>query len=134
MTTIAITAPLLGTVRSALLSELGGVAGLIDGASMTADREQHYEWFEQPVEQFDAYRELLDLVGWSDPEQEATRFIHLDVHRWALTTALEARLAIEREYAKVEPHLKGAAEQKRTAEQYVREIETFLAELPEVQR
>ncbi len=134
MTTVAITAPLVGTVRSALLSELGGVAGLIDGASMRADREQHYEWFEQPVEQFDAYRELLDLVGWSDPEQEATRLIHLDVHRWALTAALEARLAIEREYAEVEPHLKGAAEQKQSAEQYVREIETFLAGLPEVER
>lgn len=134
MTTIAITAPLLGTVRSSLLSELGGAAGLIDGASMRADKEKHFEWFEEPVEHFDAYRTLLDLVGWSDPKREATRFIHLDAHRWALTTALEARLAIEREYVEVEPHLKGAAEQKRTAEQYVREIETFLAELPEVER
>jgi hypothetical protein len=44
------------------------------------------------------------------------------------------RLAIEREYAEVEPHLKGAAKQKRTAERYVGEIERFLAELPEVER
>lgn len=134
MTTIAITAPMLGTVRSSLLSELGGVAGLIDGASMSADKEKHFEWFEEPVERFDAYRTLLDVVGWSDPKQEATRLVHLDAHHWALTAALEARLAIEREYAEVEPHLKGAAEQKRTAEQYVREIETFLAELPEVEQ
>lgn len=49
-----------------------------------------------------------------------------DDRQVVLLRALKARLEIERDYTKVEPHLKGAAKQKRTAKRYVKEIDSFL--------
>jgi hypothetical protein len=128
MNTIAIPASFLGILRSALVSELGRVASLIEDTAWLPESERAPEWWVGLCDEFDACRSLLDRVGWTDPKQEVTRFIHLDDDRQVvLLRALKARLEIERDYTKVEPHLRGAARQKRTAKRNVKEIDSFFA-------
>jgi hypothetical protein len=123
---IAISAPIVRLLRCAALSELGAVASLIGQASMELEKEKHPELFEQPVEHLDAYRALLDVIAWGEPPQETEVEIDLDVHRWALVTALEARLEIERDYLRISPRIKHA-EMHQQAKRNIGEIEVFLA-------
>lgn len=126
MTSIAIPAPILRHLRCAVLSELGAVASLIGQASMELEKEKHPELFEEPVVHLDAYRALLDVIAWGEPSEEQVLEIDLDAHRWALVTALQARLEIERDYLQVSPRAK-RAEKHKQAERNIGEIEAFLA-------
>jgi hypothetical protein len=123
---IAILAPNVRLLRCAVLSELGAVASLIGQASMELEKEKHPELFEQPVEHLDAYRALLDVIAWGEPPEERGLEIDLDAHRWALVTALEARLEVERDYLQVSPRIKRAQKHEQ-AKRNISEIEAFLA-------
>jgi hypothetical protein len=132
MTTIAVSGPILRVLRSALLSELGVVGEEIERATTRPDMERHHEWFEGPVERFDAIREVLDPLGWSDHPTETQRLLALDPNHATIVQALEARLSIEREYADVDEDLSGAGRQREVASGLIAHIENFLAGLPEV--
>jgi hypothetical protein len=125
MTRIAVPALIVRLLRCAVLSELGAVASLIGQASMELEKEKHPELFEEPVVHLDAYRALLDVIAWGEPPEEHALEIDLDAHRWALVTALEARLEIERDYLRVSPRIK-RAEKHKQAERNISEIEVFL--------
>lgn len=122
---IAIPGPIVRHLRCALLSEIGAAASLIGQASMALEKEKHPELFEQPVEQLDAYRALLDVIAWGEPPEEADMEIDLAGHRWALITALEARLEVERDYLRVSPRAKRARKHEQ-AERSLATIEAFL--------
>jgi hypothetical protein len=125
MTTLTIPANVVGIVRSALHSELGQAASEI--AAVSEERERYPERYDEPVAHFDAYRALLEAIGWGDTERPEP--VQMDIaqqHQRELLTALEARLEIERDYMAVSPHLKGAERQRRTATRYARTIEGFL--------
>ncbi|HEY7830285.1 MAG TPA: hypothetical protein VIC06_06955 [Solirubrobacteraceae bacterium] len=79
--------------------------------------------FAEPVEHFDAYRALLDVVGWGEPPEEREVEIDLDTHRWALATALEGWLEIERD---PDPRFTRTTEQQEHAERNASEVEDFL--------
>jgi hypothetical protein len=123
---IAIPGPIVRHLRCALLSELGGAASLIGQASMDLEKEKHPELFEEPVEHLDACRALLDVIAWGEPPEERDLEIDLDAHRWALVTALEARLEVERDYLQISPRVKRAQKHEQ-AERNIGEIEGFLA-------
>jgi hypothetical protein len=87
------------------------------------EKEKHPELFAEPVEHFDAYRALLDVVGWGEPPEEREVEIDLDTHRWALATALEGWLEIERD---PDPRFTRTTEQQEHAERNASEVEDFL--------
>jgi hypothetical protein len=120
MTNITIPAPIVGHLRCALLSELGDAGVLIGQASFEYEKEKHPELFAEPVEHFDAYRALLDVIAWGEPPDEQSMEIDLDLHRWALITALEGWLEIERD---PDPRLMHTTEQREHSERNAREIE-----------
>lgn len=123
MPSIAIPAPVVGSLRGALLSELGAAGVLIGQASFELEKEKHPELFADPVEHFDAFRSLLDVVAWGEPPEEREVEIDLDTHRWALATALEGWLEIARD---PDPRLTRTTEQQEHAENNASEIEDFL--------
>jgi hypothetical protein len=115
----------VGTVRSALLSALGGPAAVIETSSLEA-REKRPELFQEPREQLDAYAALLDAIGWIDTEKPRTVKIDMDTHRWAFVSALEDSLRTERDIAATAAN-DGAAGLQRTAEREARKIEALLS-------
>jgi hypothetical protein len=92
----AVPAAVVMRLRDALYGQLADVAQEIASLVAHRGREQHGEWFAEPVARFDHTRLTLDEVGWSerDPEQDAN--IHLDRHRDAITSALRQQLEHER--------------------------------------
>ncbi len=126
MTTLTIPADVVTIVRNALHTELGQAASEIAAVSEEHERERYPERYEEPVAHFDAYRALLEAIGWGDTERPEPVQMDLAQHHWELLTALEARLEIERDYMAVSPHLKGAERQRQTATRYARAIEGFL--------
>jgi hypothetical protein len=69
------------------------------------------------------------LIEWAEPSSpEPPVKVWLHDHRWALTTALDDRLKVRRDF--VAEH-KNAAERRAKAEEHTRLIEEFLARLEE---
>jgi hypothetical protein len=122
-TTIVVPAPFVVTVRAALLSSLGGVASNIGNITTLRGHESRADWFSQPLLDFDAYRAAVEATGWQPLNVEVG-----SEHRWALSTALAARLLIARHLMDVETQIPGAQKQRRRAAQSASEIEAFIAE------
>lgn len=98
MGSIHIPAETAAILRSALLTEMGDPAERLSDATLAAGKEQHPEWFSQPLSEIDELRAALDTLGWSQPQTHARVEIDLDAHRWAIAKALETQLEVERSY------------------------------------
>jgi hypothetical protein len=78
---------LVGLLREALLTTFAMSAAAI------TDRAQQPRGFDVGLlEPFDAYRALLDAVGWAPAHPAVPVEIELRRHRWALSSTLRARL------------------------------------------
>jgi hypothetical protein len=115
---VTIPARFVNPLRVALLSEFSS------SATEIADCGQHPTGFDASLlEPFDAYRALLEVVGWVRKVPAAQVEVDLSVHRWVLETALRERLDLERYFTKVDP----ASGQYRRARRRARQIEAFMA-------
>jgi hypothetical protein len=126
MTTITIPARIVRYLREALHSQLGMAAEDIGQASHEAGRAKPVLYAE-PMERFDRFRALLDLIGWKDETDERPAAINLVGHREALLSALQAQVETEREMTRDDPALRGAGKQIVCARRRVADIEQFLA-------
>jgi hypothetical protein len=129
MTTIAVSGPALRALRSALLSELGDVGEEIERASIHREMERDAQSFLRPLARLDQLRAALELIGWSETEPEAERRLALAPHRLSILPALQARLEVERDYARSNADQAGAARQRAGAREQIALIEELLAQL-----
>jgi hypothetical protein len=61
---------------------------------LDAGREQHPEWYREPLEHFDRVRALLDLIGWDATDTPAEVHIDLHEHQGAILDALRVEMII----------------------------------------
>lgn len=94
MNAITVPAQLVGPLRSGLHSEVGTAAETIAQVVDEADREQHPEWYREPLEQLDRARALLDLIGWSTTDQAKEVLVDLREHHGALSEALRVAMIV----------------------------------------
>jgi hypothetical protein len=126
MTIIHIPGEAVVILRSALLSDLGVPAALIEQASMSHDKEKHPECFLRPLALLDDYRAVLHLLGWSEPDTQEAVSLDLDTHSDSIAKAMHTRLDVERDYMSEHADVKGAAQQRETATRNARVIKEFL--------
>lgn len=121
MTTITlIPAEIAQVVRSAVLCELGTAASDIDRASLSFEKEQHPDRFQEPLERFDALRALVETIGWSN----VTVPIEIDEHGQRLAHILKERIELDREHVN---ELHELAAERESIEEDIANIEDFLA-------
>lgn len=125
MTTITIPARIVRYMREALHSQLGMAAEDIGQASHEAGRTKPVLYAE-PMERFDRFRALLDLIGWKDETDERPVIVNLASHRQAFLIALQAQIETEREMTRDDPALRGAEKQIACARRRVADIGQFL--------
>lgn len=130
--TIAVPSPIAELLRPALINELGSAAADVAGLTETSIHEQSPDCFTEPLRRLDAHRALLEAIGFGYEQQQSPIEVDIDTHLWSLRASLQAELSIEREFAEVEPELEGAARQRERAERAARDIERFLAGLPDL--
>jgi len=80
-TTLSIPAEIVEHLRCGLHMELGHATEEIATLSTLRDRETHPDWYAEPLQQLDATRALLDLVGWSTTETPEPVEIDFDQHQ-----------------------------------------------------
>ncbi len=78
------------------------------------------------LEPFDAYRALLEVVGWGLTVPAAPVQVNVSAHRWALESALGEYLGLQRYLMQVPATPAGAGQHGR-AQRKVEQIEAFLA-------
>lgn len=86
---ITLPADAISDLRSGLHSALGAATEAIDSVVTMRGREQHPEWYHEPLEHLDRVRALLDRIGWSDTQPATDIQLDVRTHRWALERALE---------------------------------------------
>jgi hypothetical protein len=126
-TSLTIPAAVVVHLRCGLHSDIGPVAFEIEEASTRADRETRPGLYKESLSRFDAIRELLDLVGWTETSKPTSVEVHLDRHKSAVVSALNGLLTIARDQMDVDPTFTGAESQRTRASCTAREIEGFLA-------
>jgi hypothetical protein len=119
---VLILAPTVKVLRAGLLVVIGDPAAELEEASISWPKPT--EAFTGPLMRIDAYRALLDLIGWIEPPRPKAVEVRLTEHRWALTTALNDRLKIEWDFA---GEHKNSAERRAKAEKHARLIESLQA-------
>lgn len=129
MRTVTIPADVVGILRNALHTEIGQDASEIVRVSEDGHGDLHAEEYDKPLLDFDAHRALLDVIGWSKPESDKAVQIDLDQHKWALLTTLTRRLAVEHDLMQSDQHMPGAEQQRQTAMDFARPLESFLPTL-----
>jgi hypothetical protein len=78
------------------------------------------------LEPFDAYRALLEVVGWERTVPAAPVQVNVSAHRWALESALGEYLSLQRYLMQV-PATPAGVGQRDRAQRKVEQIEAFLA-------
>lgn len=73
---------------------LSNAASRVAKVTYTPDREFHPEWYTPHRERLERACALLDLIGWSQPEQSAPIQVNAREHGQAMIEALEARLIV----------------------------------------
>lgn len=119
---VLILAPTVKVLRAGLLVVIGDPAAELEEASISWPKPP--QAFTGPLMRIDAYRALLDLIGWTEPPRPKAVDVCLSEHRWALTTALDDRLRIERDFA---AEHKNSAERRAKAREHARLIKGLLA-------
>lgn len=93
-TTVTVPADLASPLRNSLHNVLSESAKEIADVADQADREQHPERYHEPINRFTRTCALLDLAGWSNPDQPTALQINLHEHGPALSDALEMALLL----------------------------------------
>jgi hypothetical protein len=119
-----IPAKLVNLLREALVVKLATAAGEIEDAGRTPSNGIDPD----DLEPFDAYRAALEGIGLVRTVPAVAVEVDLDAHRWALETALSARLGMERDFMDVPATPEGARQAGR-AKRRARAIEAFLCEV-----
>jgi hypothetical protein len=114
--------------HQSLCRELGIAASEIADLSEARGYE-HGERYAEFVKRFDRYRELLDLIGWSNSKPQKAVTISRPRDRATLRRALRAQLELERYMIEEDPEMIGSAQQIESAKRSAQEIEQFLTEL-----
>jgi Sigma-70, region 4 len=127
MSTATIPAGFVNLLREALEERLGSIAREL-GSGI------HHRWSArintELLEPFDAYRALLDSIGWKRTRPAAVE-VDLAVHRWALESALRERLDKDRDLAELDKRSKDFLALRERARRDVKRIEAFMAGLGE---
>lgn len=127
MSTVTIPAWFVDLLREILAGELGDRAGEIKDSG-----DAHPDAGIDPaeLEAFDTYRALLDDVGPVRvvPAVAVEVGLRSQAQREALRTALDRRLDFERYMSKVDRGTPDGAKQYRSAQRYIRQIESFLSD------
>jgi hypothetical protein len=93
-TLLVVPAEMAEHLRSGLHSGIGDAAETIAQVVGEPGREQHPEWYREPLVHFDRVRALLDLIGWgaTDPAVEVS--VDLSEHRQAILDAFGVAMIV----------------------------------------
>ena len=93
-TMLVVPAEMAEHLRSGLHSGIGDAAETIAQVVAEPGREQHPEWYREPLAHFDRVRALLDMIGWgaTDPAVEVS--VDLREHRHAVLDALGVAMVV----------------------------------------
>jgi hypothetical protein len=128
MSTATVPAAFVNLLREALEERLGSTAREL-GSGI------HHRWSARIdtklLEPFDAYRALLDIIGWKRTRRTAAVEVDLSMHRWALESALRERLDKDRDLAELDKRSKDFLALRERARRDVKKIEAFMAGMGE---
>jgi hypothetical protein len=93
-TTITVPAELVNDLRIGLYTCLADAAEDTSDAATRRERERHPEWFQSARSMFERTWELLDVIGWAQPDQPEALDLDLETHREALLNSLEVMLSV----------------------------------------
>ena len=91
---ITVSAELRDEIYSGLGTVLGNAASRVAKVTYTPDREFHPEWYAPHRERFEHACALLDLIGWSEPQQSVPIQVNAREHGQTMIEALEVRLIV----------------------------------------
>jgi hypothetical protein len=94
---LTIPAELVRTLRIGLHSELGQAASEIVHITDQRGREEHPDWYQEPLARLDGARALLDVVGWGETRLSAGIEIELTEHHTTLFAALDSQVLIHQD-------------------------------------
>lgn len=93
-TMLTVPAEMAEHLRSGLHSGIGDAAETIAQVVGETGREQHPEWYREPLAHFDRVRALLDLIGWSATDPAVEVRADLSEHRQAILDALGVAMIV----------------------------------------
>jgi hypothetical protein len=93
-TILTVPAEMAEHLRSGLHSGIGDAAETIAQIASEAGREQHPEWYREPLARFDRVRALLDVIGWSATDPAVEVSVDLCEHRQAVLDALGVAMIV----------------------------------------
>ncbi len=92
--TITVPADTVVDLRTALYTQIGVIAEVLDYLTFRSDREHHPQRYQQPLQDLDRIRSLLDTIGWHQLNRPISVELYLREHRRALVGALRMALTI----------------------------------------
>jgi hypothetical protein len=93
-TMLVVPAEMAEHLRSGLHSGIGDAAETIAQVVGEPGREQHPEWYRDPLAHFDRVRALLDMIGWGATDPAAEVSVDLCEHRQAVLDALGVAMIV----------------------------------------
>jgi hypothetical protein len=93
-TMLTVPAEMVGHLRSGLHSGIGDAAETIAQVVCEPSREEHSEWYREPLSHFDRARALLDTIGWAATDPPAEVSVDLREHRHAVLDALGVAMIV----------------------------------------
>jgi len=93
-TMLTVPAEMVEHLRSGLHSGIGDAAETIAQVVGEPAREQHPEWYREPLSHFDRVRALLDTIGWAATDPPAEVSVDLREHRHAVLDALGVAMIV----------------------------------------
>lgn len=134
-TMLTVPAPLVEHLRTGLHSEIGTAAEDISKIVSRSCREQHPDWYREPLGRFDRARSLLNLIGWGEIHPPVEVRVDLDRHRRALAEALAVALATgqddlqEAEETDAQSHKRGGSRKHVTASKHIVALQALIEEV-----
>ena len=124
MTYIDIPGRIANQLRQGLTLKMGEAAQALEQASLGDRRERTDQTFRQYFEQIDAYRDVIDVLGYEDESDPLDVAIDLDPHREAVDAGLAEAASILRGFTK-----DGSSEDRAQAGADLAEVEDFAVTL-----
>lgn len=90
--TVTVPADVVVDLRTALYAQIGVIAEVLDSLTLRPDRERHPRRYQQPLQDLDRIRLLLDAIGWHHTGRPVS--VELDLYEFgrALRGALQMML------------------------------------------
>jgi hypothetical protein len=119
---VTVPARFVPVLREAVVERLAAAAGEIED-----DGQAHPSAGIDPelLETFDAYRALLEVMGWAGTAPAVPVQVHVSAHHWALETALHKHLELQRNSMADSPE---GTTQYRLAKRDAGMVEAFIAD------